>query len=381
MLVVGCSSTALYVAPDAYDFRSNPALLRRITESPHGYFRFINIPFSQEVCRRFADVIDEMPQVNLHGDAHLEQYAVTDLGRGLTDFDDTSVGPAVIDLVRFGVSLELTTRARGWEAHAGALYARFLDGYAAALRDPKIVAPRPRLAVAMRERFSEDRAKYLEWIGTVMRRIHPDEAERMTAAMKPYVEAMHLEHPDLSPGYFDVVGIGRLDMGIGSALDLKYLIRVQGPTDDPLDDGILEAKEVRDLSAISCIQSAKEGNPFRVLVGQARIAYTPYRYLGYLRLNGHTFWIHSWVNNYRELETPDSFADPDALKEVVYDIGIQLGLGHPNSIAAPLDGMFRNALLAMVEGSRDRLRETSIEMADQTEAAWRRFKAAVRGQS
>ena len=43
-----------------------------------------------------------MPTVTLHGDPHLEQYAVTDAGRGLTDFDDASKGPAILDLVRFG---------------------------------------------------------------------------------------------------------------------------------------------------------------------------------------------------------------------------------------------------------------------------------------
>jgi Ser/Thr protein kinase RdoA (MazF antagonist) len=42
--------------------------------------------------------------VNLHGDAHLEQFAVTDASFGLIDFDDAVGGPAVIDLLRFGVS-------------------------------------------------------------------------------------------------------------------------------------------------------------------------------------------------------------------------------------------------------------------------------------
>ena len=383
-LLVGCagnSAVPLFVSPRSYDFRANPALLQRIEASPHGYFRFVNIPFSEEVCRRFADLIGHAPQVNLHGDAHLEQYAITDLGRGLTDFDDTSVGPAIIDLVRFGVSLELTARARKWESRAGELYDRFLDGYDAALANPTMVAPIPTLAEATQKQFSVDRAKYFTWLESIMKKIEPAIAEGLTRAMQPYVDGMRAEHPELSEAYFEPVAIGRLEMGIGSALDQKYLIRIQGPTENPLDDVVLEAKEVRDLSGISCIQASKEGNPFRVLVGQARIAYAPYPYLGYLRMEGRTFWIHSWVDNYRELQSPESFPDSDSLKEVVFDIGVQLGLGHPNKIAAPLDGMFRRALHSMLAEERARLREASVELADLIEAAWRRFKVAVREES
>jgi uncharacterized protein (DUF2252 family) len=379
--IAACAPAPLYVSPYSYDFRSNPELLERIEASPHGYFRFINIPFSEEVCRRFADLIHDAPQVNLHGDAHLEQYAVTDLGRGLTDFDDTSVGPAVIDLVRFGVSLELTARAHGWQTRAGEFYERFLEGYRAALMNPTLQAPAPTFAAEIQKEFQTDRAKYFRWVESIVKPIDDRSKKQMTDAMQPYVEGIRFEHPELTQDYFAPVMVGRLAMGIGSALDQKFLIRIQGQTADPLDDILLEAKEVRDLSGITCIQSYKQGNAFRVLVGQARIAYAPYPYLGYVRLEGKTFWIHSWVDNYREFQTAKSMADPEGLMEVVYDVGVQLGLGHPNKIAAPLDGLFRRALLEMLAGERDLLRKTSVEMADETEAAWKKFTLAVKGGS
>ena len=90
---------------------------------------------AKRVCRRFSEVLSGTPSFNLHGDAHIEQYAVTDLGRGLTDFDDSSTGPAVIDLMRFGVSLDLTNRAHGWHDGAGELFDRFITGYRDALKD------------------------------------------------------------------------------------------------------------------------------------------------------------------------------------------------------------------------------------------------------
>ena len=43
------------------------------------------------------------------------------------DFDDATAGPAVIDLVRFGVSLNLAAKSRGWSAEAAV--DSFLAGY------------------------------------------------------------------------------------------------------------------------------------------------------------------------------------------------------------------------------------------------------------
>lgn len=370
-------TSALYVAPSSYDFDENPKLLERILASPHGYFRFVNVRFSEEVCRRFSDVIDQVPVVNLHGDAHLEQYAITDLGRGLTDFDDSSVGPGLIDLMRLGVSLQLTARARGWGERAADLYARFLEGYRAALEDPEVQAPRPRIASKIRERFEFDRDKYFEWIDSIMQDVPESEQKALVEAMAPYVETMRAQNPNLDPRFFEVAKIGYLKMGIGSALDLKFLVRVRGPTDAVEDDVVLEVKEVRDLSGISCIQSAKDSDPFRILVGQSRIAYKPYEYLGYVRFHDKTFWIHSWVDNYKELTIQESFEKPKDLAEVVYDIGVQLGRGHPNKIAAPLDLQLRRAQLRMLEQHQDRLIRASKELANETEAAWKRFKASV----
>ena len=107
-------TNALYVDPAARDFSKNPKLLNRILAGPHWYFRFINIPFSKEICRLFQDELPGTPSFNLHGDAHIEQYAVTEIGRGLTDFDHATTGPGVLDLARFATSLHLTCRVNGW---------------------------------------------------------------------------------------------------------------------------------------------------------------------------------------------------------------------------------------------------------------------------
>jgi uncharacterized protein (DUF2252 family) len=87
-------------------------LRQRLAASPIALFRFVNQAWTREVCTAFAGDLAAMPTARLHGDAHVEQYAVSATSRGIDDFDDSSTGPAVVDIVRFLGSLELTARAR-----------------------------------------------------------------------------------------------------------------------------------------------------------------------------------------------------------------------------------------------------------------------------
>lgn len=378
MLVLGCAQTEnpLYVDPAGQDFSANPELLERILDSPHGYLRFINIPFSQEVCRRFSDSLDGAPQFNLHGDAHVEQYAVTDLGRGLTDFDDSSSGPAIVDLARLSVSLRLAAQMRGWQARTDEILARFFQGYREALENPEVEPPIPPLAERLTEEFEYDREEYFEWVETISDPVPPEEAEALIVALGPYVEVMLAESPELSSRFFEVVSVGFLRLGIGSALDRKYLVRIRGLSDDGADDLMLELKQVRDLTGIDCIQVSQGADPFRILIGQSRIAYQPYRLLGYVRFQGLMFWIHAWVDNYVEASIKETFESPEDLGDVAYDVGVQLGRGHPNQIGSPLDLQLRREELRLLERDEERIKATTQNLAAEVTEAWQRFRAA-----
>ena len=366
----------LYVDPASRDFTDNPKLLDRILGTAHGYFRFINVPFSREVCRRFGEDLVGTPFFNLHGDAHVEQYAVTDLGRGLTDFDDSSTGPAIVDLARFGVSLYLAAEQSGLELHSDAIFDRFLAGYRAALDDPSLEVTEPRLAARKREKFKYDREAYFRFIDSLMEPVPEDEARGLEESLGPYVEVMLEEAPELPADFFDVEGLGYLRQGIGSALDIKYLARVRGPSPDPFDDVVLEIKQVRDLTDIECISVAAGPDPFRVLIGQARIATEPYKYLGYARFRDHTFWVHAWVENYSEIDIDDDFTDPEQVAEVAYDVGVQLGRGHVKAIAQPLDLQLRREQMRLIDRDAEKIKASCRELATLAAEAWNQFKAA-----
>jgi len=368
----------LYVAPEDIDFQGNQGLLDRLRGGPHGYFRFVNVAFSEQLCQRFADELQTLPSVNLHGDAHIEQYAVTNIGRGLTDYDDSSTGPGFLDLVRFGTSLRLTCEERGWQQHEQSLLDEFLRGYSESLDDPTRIVEEPVLATRIRQGFTRDRTEFLAWVDEIMTELEPDERRRFELAAREYVETMYEQHAALPQSFFTMKQVGTHPLGIGSALDRKYLVRVEGPTSDPLDDVILEAKEVRDLSGISCIGHTHNLDPFRVLVGQARIAYRPYPYLGYAVIDEQTFWIHGWADNYHEMDLSE-IESPEVLRAIAYDVGLQLGRGHVNQIAAPLDAQLRRAQRRFLTDHHDDLQEAIIEMTRLVTEAQARFAEAAAG--
>lgn len=372
-VVAGDAPDPLFVDPATQEFSQNPELRDRIVANPHGYFRFINIRFGQAVCDQFANLLAANPSLNLHGDAHLEQYAVTDLGRGLTDYDDSCTGPGFIDWMRLGVSLQLACRQRGWEKNFPALMETFFQGYQTALENPEIQAPEPGIVANYRSKFTIDRIKYFKWVDSICEKMPQSEQDSLLTAMQPYFQNIYAEQPALKASYFEIVQIGYLHLGIGSALDLKYVVRVQGQTAKPEDDIVLELKEVRDLSEISCIHSGRKSDPFRILLGQSRIAYQPFTHLGYFSFRGRVFWVHSWVDNYKEIGI-DKYKSVNELSEVLYDIGVQLGKGHVKHIAVPLDLQLRREQLLIIQKHKSEFITACEELAARTVTAWELFR-------
>jgi len=370
---------SLLISPDLDEFSQNPKLLKRILRGPHGYFRFINEIFAEEVCVRFRNDLSWIPNGNLHGDAHLENYAITEQGRGLTDFDDATIGPVVLDLVRFGVSIHLACRANGWEEKAEPIVHSFFSGYRAALEDPGLTIPPPKLVSRIRARFTTDRGQTLAAQETLMKPLGVSR-EEFKREIEQYLDQMAEQHPELPPHFFEIQNAGRLKMGIGSALDEKYLFMIEGPTKARKDNVVLEIKEVRDLHEISCILLS-EASPVRPILMQARLAYQPYRYAGFVIFalskgdeRDKTFWLHEWANHYHELSIRTSFQTAADLHDIAYDAGVQLGLGHPKSIADSYSDHLRGRLLITVAELQEKLDRTISDLTQQTIAAWQQFR-------
>jgi uncharacterized protein (DUF2252 family) len=351
------------------DFAGKDELLSGLVGSRFRYFRYVNGPFSRAVCRRFSaepQGVAGMPTVNLHGDAHLEQYAVALDGRGLADFDAATLGPPVMDWLRFATSLWLA--ADGDDAAASAAIAAFIRGYRASLADAAVTGPEPQVAVRMRAKWGTPTA-WLDGVQRLMVPIPPEHAAHMASARAEYVAQILKQNPDLDAGFFEPKSSGALKMGVGSAHEEKMLMRVEGATAAPDDDVILEIKQLGATTDSECTRG-DSNDARRVIVAQSRMG-SPQRFLGTCRADDKKYYVHAWRMHYRELDVGDVHGAAE-LAELAYDVGLQLGKGHPKHLER--DGELRKQLGALLDRLEPEIAPISRELAGRVDAGWRRFR-------
>jgi uncharacterized protein (DUF2252 family) len=349
-------------------------LIDKLRADAYVYFRFVNRAWTARVCEVFADT-PEVPVVRLHGDAHVEQFAFTRDAWGLDDFDDSARGAAVVDVVRFLGSLDLASRQRGWGTERDALRTRFFDGLRQGLSDPAYRAPMPSVVQRLRARQPRTQRDFLAWGEGLLRPLDDVRWGIVIRGVQKFDAFIRGEGGQFAPGYFTVVHAGWLRIGVGSATARKMLIRVQGPTANPDDDVLLEAKEVATLDGIACLQDSPKPLAHRIVRGSQQMGRLKHEILAV----GPTmlipasadraeywleWWVTSWDPTYREVRLADLRSSED-LAAIAYDAGLQLGTG------ATVNAETRQRVLASMDKFEGRLRDATTLLVDELLAGWR----------
>ena len=362
-------------------------VLERMRATPHDYFRFINHEWTARVCEVFASDIGHLPTVQLHGDAHVEQYAFTSDRWGLDDFDDSARGPALIDIVRFLGSVDLAARQRGWSHERDRLDDRFFLGYRKGLSATSSEGPsQPQI---VRRLLAENPPKsheaFLESADDLMSRVDDAPIPGVTAGMKEFANVVQRERPDVPADFFEVIRAGWLHVGIGSASSRKVLIRVKGASSDPADDVVLEAKAVRALDGLSCLDAPEKQPTFRIIAGNHQLGRLNHRILAAgpevagpeMMIQGEhlrNWWIHSWEPSYHEIAI-DQLRTVDELFDIVYDSGLQLGTGSILRFDRTVDNDLRRASLESLDALEPRLRHAANTLVEELLKGWQRFRS------
>lgn len=371
------SPARVQIRPRPEALAAAPAeLIDRLRADPFTYFRFVNRAWTERVCEVFADVASPAI-VRLHGDAHVEQFALTKDAWGLDDFDDSSRGPAFVDIVRFLGSIDLATRERGWTRDRDELWSRFFEGYRRGLADPGYQPPEPGIVRALRREVPLTRTAFLAWGEQQMQPMDDARLKSVTAGMEALDRLVRRDRPHLAPGFFAVRRAGWLRIGIGSATIRKVLIRVQGPTADPDDDELIEAKEVANLEGIRCLDSPPTPRAVRVIDGTRQLGRLKHDILAVgptMLVPGAAdraehwldWWVFNWEPSYREVRLNDLRSVKD-LADIAFDAGVQLAAGELVSVRAPA----RSSVVALEE----RLRKDTSALVEELLAGWRELAA------
>jgi hypothetical protein len=359
-------------------------LLENLKSDPYVYFRFVNRPWTRSTCGTFGAELATLPEVHLHGDAHVTQYAYTRTEHGLDDLDDSIRGPAALDIVRFLGSVELAARARGWTDERPRLFDEFFRGYRAALLDRAYEPPLPSYVSRMREALAPgpDHREFLAWAESLVEPFEVEDDRGIEEGRQRLAELIGAQRPELPSFFLDPKRIGWLRMGVGSALTAKLLLRCEGHTRADEDDFLLEARELSDLREVSCVDTSQSERAARILEGYGRMGRISHDIVvvvpgpAELAPGAREWWARSWEPSYRELRL-DELASPDELAEVVHDAAAQLGHGHAWTPGDDPGEALRARKLEWLQGSEARMRSVAVQMAADLVEAWRAFSSPV----
>ena len=164
------------------------------------------------------------------------------------------------------------------------------------------------------------------------------------------------------------------------------LIRIQGPSADPEDDELVEAKELQALDGLRCLEAPPPAQPtLRVIIGTRQLGRLPHNILAAgpelvlpeLVAGGrqlHAWWIRSWDESYRELSVSDLRSVAD-LAAIVYDSGVQLGAGSLREEAGSQGAADRKRELASLARLEQRIRDESSRLVDDLLRGWKELGA------
>ena len=260
------------------------------------------------------------------------------------------------------------------------LFDRFFQGYRRGLSQPGHRPPQPSIVGHLRMQGSRSRDAFLAWGDAQMEPMTDGEMRMVIASAEVFARLLYRERPDLAPGYLQVVRAGWLHLGVGSALSRKILFRLQGPSTDPADDELMEAKELRDLDGLRCLEDPPSQPTLRVIAGARSLGRLEHKILaagpevlvpepGLRPLRLREWWIRSWEPSYREVHLDDLRSVKD-LAEIAYDAGLQLGAGSLRDDSAPRE-TDRKRALASVTRLEKRMRREAVSLVDELLRGWR----------
>ncbi len=367
------------VDPDSLRDRGAPAaLLERLRASPYRYFRGLAAEFAARSCERVAAQRWHLPLVAVHGDAHLEQFVVTNETYGIEDFDRAGFGPAIVDLVRFAASLHLACREASFECDSSHAVAAYFRAYREALDRSPDRGPTPAVVERIRREAPTDRAAWLAWTDSMTTPLEGRAEALVRARWERFTEDYVRLHEVNDAAIVEPLRFGLLQMGIGSALERKLLIRVRGASDAPDDDLVLEARSVSRPNGRDCAWRPPHGGTLHSLMLMSILGRRMPELYGFVAVDDDpsvpAYWVQSWEPGYHELGVADLHSQAE-LEEIAVDVAHQLAGHFWINFPEPLRANERLAQLEAFDLIDEAALELAYELSEEVVVEWNRFRA------
>lgn len=352
-------------------------LLARIDASAYRYFRLLSRQVASRTCFAFRNQRWRLPSVAVHGDAHLEQFVVTRTSYGIEDFDQSGYGPAVVDLVRYAASIHMACRQAAWRCNPDEAVASYFSAYRESL-DHIVPSTTPGIVDRLRKTSPESTAAWLASVDSQIRPLSPDEEEQNRRGWARFVELATEVHPERPAREYEILRLGQINIGVGSALEKKIIIRARGPSDAPEDDLILEMRLTTRPTGKECVWRPPHGGSLHVILLTSLLGRHMPDIFGFLPQEqdqtAPEWWVQSWDSGYRELSI-DEITTQTELNELAADAARQLAGHFWTTFPEPLRQYLRFAQLRAFELVEARARQLAKDLAAEAVTGWERFRS------
>ncbi len=310
-------------------YSQDPSLIEaKITDPEKGPYIFFR--WTKSVLQaRMADIIPhtKIPQVHLHGSAHIDNYAKTHQGAGMVDFDRAYIGPYCWDIICLITSLSLRNPKYFQCFLPKEIPNTFYQGYISALENPDVDYQHyPPLETINIKDWEKNTNAYLKaekkWAGQIMQDAIANDDPKALALFQQYCQSLD---EDLNNGYT----IHTIAQSQGTFGRDRYLYILQ-PKQRSVDSIIIDIKKTRDYHPSTWPHSQWYHNPFdhhgKRMIAAAKI-YAPTCVIkeGYATLDGQQYWGRQIPTLNRK---PKKIMNKNQLIEFSLAAGSQLGKGH-----------------------------------------------------
>ncbi len=296
-------------------------------KTAHLLFRLLGPSFQRDFEKSFD--LKKIPQLFMHGNPHLDNYAKTLCGAGLIDFDRSRMGPYSWDIVRFLGSVAL--RGEGElkkKGNPSSIVKAFLDGYLKTFSEPDIYFAYPtfiRSMVPSEQEITMD--AYLEanikWAKKMRKNPIDIKDKKMNKMLRLYLESRGEES---LLKFYELTECGSSEGSLGK---MHYLFVLRPKDNQEKKDSIMiDLKETYCEKDTKFFKSPFEHHGLRMIKASNLYAPGIEQRLGYFTYEDVQYWgreIPSFNGKIKEIMTLSE------QEELAYCVGAQLGRGHRRS--------------------------------------------------
>jgi len=304
--------------------------IQNFSHPQRGYFFYFRT-MCLRMQARFGQLLPlkDMPKVFLHGNPHIENFAIVEQGAGMVDFDRSRIGPYAWDIVRFLCSLSLKRKKRDKGFLSDRVLEYFLEGYKRSFHAPQVAHKSVSDLLKIKKiNWKVSTTEYLKkndkWAQKLRQTPLPTDDEWMQGVLHAYLEnrqEMHL---------LETYCVEEAGLALGSLGNQRVLV-VLAPIDKKAgkDRILLDLKTVYQDTDNHFFQTPVAHHGERMILASDLYAPNLEGNMGFFTYENQQYWgrkvptqvlkIKGWLPEIHQID-------------IAYCVGTQLGRGHRLSL-------------------------------------------------